>query len=239
MTGEPDRDLTANLVAAAAAAAMAETYGDLVDLFAGQGRSGVVVHLRQRAQALARSASARDQVKSCAMDAAADDVAWGRSPLRQWSVFFARETWPGEPERQGVRPAADPDPERTREAAEVWARELESRLMRHDHDVFEGAARLSQRMAEEARLQATLWDDPRIPASPGTRRLMRAGRDVLQRRLRELGAAAPKPGAASAQARPGLVERILRRLRRLSGSVGAPPLHADRAEPGPAHGWRS
>lgn len=194
---QADTELTASLVAAAATAAMAEVYDDIVDLFGRHGRAAVVVHLRQRAQMLGRAASARDQLKSCAMDAAADDVAWGRSPFGQWTAFLAQENWPDEALRSQVRPPPGYDTTQTRTAAEAWARETEARLIRRTSDVCDAARSLPERLAEEVRLQDALWDDPRLPASPATRALIRAGGEALQRRLSDLGPV----GAASVAVR--------------------------------------
>lgn len=187
---QADVELTASLVAAAAAGAMAEVYDDIVDLFGRHGRPAVVVHLRQRAQQLSRTASARDQLKSCAMHAAADDVAWGRSPFGQWTTFLAQENWPDEAMRAQVRPSPG-DAAQTRVAAEAWARETEARLIRQASDVCDATRSLPERLAEEIRLQDALWDDPRLPVTPAVRALIRAGGEALQRRLGDLGPVAP------------------------------------------------
>jgi hypothetical protein len=193
---QADTELTASLVGAAAAAAMAEVYDDIVDLFGRHGRAEVVVHLRQRAQMLSRAASARDQLQSCAMDAAADDVERGRSPFGQWTDFLAQENWPDEALRAQVRPPPERVPPQTRLDAEAWARETEARLIRQTSDACDAARSLPARLAEEVRLQAALWDDPRLPASPATRALMQAGGEALQRRLSELGRVGGRVAAA-------------------------------------------
>ncbi len=60
---------------------------------------------------------------------------------------------------------------------------IEGRLLRGGPDAFAAARRLPGQLANEIVLQATMWDDPRIMATPEARRLMRAGELGLRLRL--------------------------------------------------------
>lgn len=195
-----------DVVSSAAAAVMTEVDDEIRHLLAAQGRAGVVVALRRTALALARSGVARDQLKRRALEVAADDLAWGRRPLAHWPQAFAEASCPTEESRLAVRRSlpADAAPADLR-AQTALAAEIEARVLREGPDAFFAAILLPERLAEEAELQARLWDDPRISADAEARGLMRAAERGLRVRLQamdhgcldRLAATRPAPGFLS------------------------------------------
>lgn len=173
----------ADAVSRAAAAAILQVQGEVADLFAQQGRAGVVATLRRDAARLSASALAFDQIRSRALDQAADDIAWGRPPLGGWPDFLDPQSRPSTAERLAIRLQVGPPQAGDDHAAGALCRALATRLLAEEEDAFSAARRLPQRMRREEMLQEALWDDPRLTASPQTRRLMRAVGMALARKL--------------------------------------------------------
>lgn len=193
----PTVGIADSIVASAAAAAIIEVHQEINDLAAHAGRAGVVARLRERAADLAYSGAAREQLKSRALEVAADDLAWGRAALCNWPTFFAEEMRPSPESRAELRRLVTPYQPADAVAASV-ASAIEARLLQDGEDSFTAARRLAERLAEEIALQSALWDDPRIAADLNTRRLMRAGELGLSLRLetikrRKVEPAKPQP----------------------------------------------
>ena len=140
-----------------------------------------MVGLRRRADQLSESGLAYDQITCCAMQTASDDIAWGRSPLAHWPTFFSDAWRPEDGAREAIRRRLVLQDDRVLEDA--VAAEIESRAARHGGDAFL-AAKLRWSLLDAAwRLQASLWDDPRLLATDVARLRMRAGALGLRRRL--------------------------------------------------------
>jgi hypothetical protein len=166
-------------ITAVATAAVGEVYDEILDLFTRHGRSQAVVRLRWRAQKLAASASARDQIRSCTFAAAADDLAAERAALAQWRAFTPRDHNPTEEARRRVRTSIPRLAFYT-----VGARALAQTLSASVAGQGRGDPQfeLGPRLLEEAQLQLSLWDDPRIPADGSTRALMYAAGRLIEAR---------------------------------------------------------
>lgn len=169
------------LVSKVAAAAVAELHDSVMEHATHMGRSGIMVRLRVQARELAQSCVGRDQVRSCAFEAAADDIAWGRAPLAAWRTFALEAAAISDSDRAAVR-ANVPDPDKATEArGGQIARDIE-RWALTSHDAFDAIRGLASELSAAAEIQALLWDDPRITAAPDLRAVMRASIAPLQRR---------------------------------------------------------
>ena len=178
----PTIEISDSIVASAAAAAISEVHDEIHDLSAHAGRAGVVARLRERSAELSQSGAAREQLKSRALEVAADDLAWGRAALSNWPTFFAAEHRPSPESRAELRAMVTPYQPADAVAASVAAT-IEARLLQDGGDSFTAARQLAERLADEIALQSALWDDPRIAADLNARRLMRAGELGLSLRL--------------------------------------------------------
>lgn len=151
------------------------------DLLARHGPTGASDRLRGRAVELAVSPLGGDQVLSLALDAAADDLDGGRAVLAEGVISFCappvdetdRRALREQVFRQGGAPALE---------SEEAADELERR---HGDEVCTAAA-LARLLVDDAHLHERLWDDPRLPAAPGTRLVMLCSVPKLQARAAEL-----------------------------------------------------
>lgn len=186
-----------SIVASAAAAAIIEVHDEIHNLATQAGRAGVVARLRERSAELSQSGAAREQLKSRALEVAADDLAWGRAALSNWPTFFAAEHRPSQESRAELRRIVTPYQPADAVAASVAAA-IEARLLQEGGDSFAAARQLAERLADEIALQSALWDDPRIAADLNARRLMRAGELGLSLRLeainrRKVERAKPQP----------------------------------------------
>lgn len=193
----PAIGISDSIVASAAAAAIIEVHDEIHDLSAQAGRAGIVARLRERAAELSQSGAAREQLKSRALEVAADDLAWGRAALSNWPTFFAAEHRPSPESRAELRRMVTPCQPADAVAASVAAT-IEARLLQEGGDSFAAARQLAERLADEIALQSALWDDPRITADLNARRLMRAGELGLSLRLeainrREIERTKPQP----------------------------------------------
>ena len=188
------------LISTVAAAAVAEVQDSAMDHATHMGRSGIMVRLRMQARELAQSAIGRDQVRSRAFEAAADDIAWGRAPLADWRTFAIDAAQVSDADRAALR-AGVPEPDETANArGRQVAREIERRAL-STHDACDAIRGLAAELGAEAEIQESLWDDPRIAAAPELRALMRASVFPLRRRVGELALPAhpaPPPQAAPA-----------------------------------------
>lgn len=178
----PTVGISDSIIASAAAAAIVQVHDEIHDLSAQAGRAGVVARLRERSAELSQSGAAREQLKSRALEVAADDLAWGRAALSNWPTFFAAEHRPSPESRAELRRLVTPYQPADAVAASVAAL-IEARLLQDGGDSFTAARQLPQRLADEIALQSALWDDPRITADLNARRLMRAGELGLSLRL--------------------------------------------------------
>lgn len=178
----PTTGIADSIVASAAATAIIEVHQEIHDLATRAGRAGVVARLRERSAELAHSGAAREQLKSRALEAAADDLAWGRAALSNWPTFFAEEWRPSPESRAELRRLVTPCQPGDTVASSVAAA-IEARLIQDGEDSFAAARQLAERLADEITLQSALWDDPRIAADVDARRLMRAGEVGLSLRL--------------------------------------------------------
>ncbi|CAN7638267.1 hypothetical protein LJR219_004998 [Phenylobacterium sp. LjRoot219] len=209
--------LGAEVVARAAAAAIVQVQDEVVDLFGSRGRSGVIARLRIQAKELSASGIAFEQIKSLALDRAADDVSWGRPPLANWSTFVDEESRPSTAQRLALRlQVGPPDPEDD-EAARELSRTVIARVLADEEDAFSAARRFPQLIHREGVLQETLWDDPRLAASPSARRLMRAVAADLQRKLSLSPAAAPRLQQPLAPPPQNVWRRLLGRVQAYAG----------------------
>jgi len=201
----PDPRTAPSVVAAAAAAAMAQVHDRILELEANRGRAGVVARLRERAEDFASSGIARRQVKAQALSVAADDLAADRAILADWPTFFSASLRPDPGRRAEIRRLIG-DYEPPVAVATSVAASIETLLLREGPD----ASAASRRLRDEIMLQAAMWDDPRIMATLEARRLMRAGELGLGRRLEKIerDRIAVKPPASST----GGVGRWLRTL---------------------------
>lgn len=193
----PTIGIADSIIASAAATAMIEVHDEILDLATQAGRAGVIARLRERSAELSQSGAAREQLKSRALEAAADDLAWGRAALSNWPTFFAADQRPSPEARAELRRMVTPYQPADAVAATV-ASAIEARLLQEGDDSFAAARQLPERLADEIALQAALWDDPRISADLNARRLMRAGELGLNLRLeaikrRKVERAMPRP----------------------------------------------
>ena len=177
MTGTAD-----SIIASAAAKAIIEVHQEIHDLSTQAGRAGVVARLRERSAELAHSGVGREQLKSRALEVAADDLAWGRAALSNWPTFFAEERRPSPESRAELRRLVTPYQPADAVASSVAAA-IEARLLQDGEDSFAATRQLAERLADEIALQSALWDDPRLAADLNARRLMRAGEMGLSLRL--------------------------------------------------------
>lgn len=167
---------------AASAAAAAEVLALLVDRTEILGRSGLIAHLGTRAREAAASPLAADRIRALAYGQAADDLVWGRAPLAGWTLFKDAGAAPTPEQRRALAsrlPMATAA--RRRLAREAVAR-FEVEGLRAAGSAFTGAQQLPLRLARAIALQEILWDDPRLPASPEDRALMRETLGALKRR---------------------------------------------------------
>lgn len=201
----------AEVVARAAAAAILQVQDEVLDLFAGRGRTGAIARLRARSRELSISGVAFDQIKSMALERAADDVSWGRPPLASWSIFLDEDGRPSPAERLALRLQVGPPDPADDKAARELRRAVEARILGEEQDAFTAARRLPQLLRREGLLQDALWDDPRLAASPPIRRLMRAVGAQLQQKLAPSPAVAGPGWAAAAPEHRGLWSRLFGR----------------------------
>lgn len=203
----PPVGIADSIVASAAAAAIIEVHEEIHGLARHAGRAGVVARLRERAAELVCSGAAREQLKSRALEVAADDLAWGRAALSNWPTFFAEELRPSSESRAELRRLVTPYQPADAVAASVAA-SIEARLLHDGGDSFTAARHLADRLGDEIVLQAALWDDPRIAADLDARRLMRAGELGLSLRLEAIKSR--KAERAKSQLKRGGVWKWLR-----------------------------
>ncbi len=194
------------LISTAAATAVAEVQDALRNHASQLGRSGIIATLRAQSRELAQSSFGRDQIRSLAFDVAADDVAWGRAPLTQWRTFALDATAIPDEVRGQLRAALP-------EADEAVGREIAHEIEREalsKGDAFDAIGALAGELISAAELQAALWDDPRIAATPDTRSKMRASVEPLRRRADAFRISA-RPAAVSSPKTPptGLWRRLL------------------------------
>lgn len=194
MNNDPLEDRAALLLSKVAAEAAAEVQGAVVSYAAVMGRSGIVMRLRAQARELATSAIGHDQVSSLAFEAAADDMAWGRAPLESWRPFALGARGASILERRALRARLPPAGTEVASRGEHTALAIEKRLL-SGHDAFDVIRGHAGALETHAEIQSTLWDDPRIVATPDVRLTMQASIEPLRRRLHAL-APAPSPTAA-------------------------------------------
>jgi regulator of nucleoside diphosphate kinase len=198
-------------VRAAAVAALAVARWEAADLLSRRPPELVPDLLDGRAVELALSPLGADQVLSLVLEAGARDLRAGRPVLADGVLFLVRDGPPDAAARRAVRQGVP------RRPADVFVRDLElveELEARHRATGVAGAA-LAERLIADARLHAALWDDPRIPAGPAVRRLMRASVPLILDRVRRLDptrvrAARRRPRSAQADA-PALDPTTLRR----------------------------
>lgn len=157
-----------DLVAPAAVDALMAARWQCADLLARKSPDAARELLLGRAAELASSPIGRDQILSRALEAAAADLAAGRSPLQDGVAFFCRDNSPCYTARQIVREQVFRHAGVPRRASYAAAVELERRH-RADGDADHA---LCERLAAEGRLHELLWDDPRLPADTHTRLIM-------------------------------------------------------------------
>lgn len=209
--------LGAEVVARAAAAAILQIQDQIADLSGSHGRSGVISRLRIQAKELSSSGAAFDQIKSLALERAADDISWGRAPLANWSTFIDEQDRPSMTDRFAVRLQVGPPEPADEDAAHELSRSIIARALAEEEDAFSAARRFPLLLRRETVLQEALWDDPRLAASPDTRRLMRAVGAALGEKL------APSPAASGArELQPpsdagGIWRRLLGRVQAYAG----------------------
>ena len=184
-SASPTTGTADSIVASAAAKAIIEVHQEIHHLSTQAGRAGVVARLRERSAELAHSGAAREQLKSQALEVAADDLAWGRAALSNWPTFFAEERRPSPESRAELRRLVTPYQPADAVASSVAAA-IEAHLLQDGEDSFAAARQLTERLADEITLQSALWDDPRLAADLNARRLMRAGEVGLSLRLEEI-----------------------------------------------------
>lgn len=184
-SASPTTGIADSIVASAAATAILDVHQEIHDLATQAGRAGVVARLRERSADLAHSGDARDQLKSRALEVAADDLAWGRAALSNWPTFFAEEWRPSPESRAELRRLVTPYQPADAVASSVAAA-IEARLMQDGEDSFSAARQLAESLANEIALQSALWDDPRLAADLNARRLMLAGEVGLSLRLQAI-----------------------------------------------------
>lgn len=155
------------------------------------GRAATIVGLRLRARALSRSALAEDQVLSVAFEAAADDLAWGRPPLKAWLCAMVDPATVSAEARATVRASLPASGHDIASAAQVLVREIEARCALQGEDAFAAASAWTQALADVQALQASGFDDPRLRATPILRAVMRCSAERLEVLLRP----APRPTA--------------------------------------------
>ncbi|MDP3173344.1 MAG: hypothetical protein Q8M88_02780 [Phenylobacterium sp.] len=194
MNNDPLENRATLLLSKVAADAAAEVQAAVVRHAASMGRSGIVMALRAQACELGASAIGYDQISSLAFESAADDMAWGRTPLATWRPFALGAAGASILERRALRarlPRVDPE---AMSRGEQIARAIEHRLL-SKHDAFEAIREHSAALEGHAEIQSALWDDPRIAATSDVRLIMRATIDPLRHRIHAL-APAPAPQAA-------------------------------------------
>lgn len=206
----------AEVVARAAAAAIVQIQDQIAELSDFHGRAGLISRLRLQSQELSTSAVAFDQIKSLALERAADDISWGRAPLANWSTFIDEQDRPTEAARFAIRLQVGPPEPSDEEAAHELTRSIIARALAREKDAFSAARRFPLLLRRESALQEALWDDPRLRASPETRRLMRAVAAALGEKL------APSPAPAPRERRPppqraGIWRRLLGRVQAYAG----------------------
>lgn len=169
-------------VAAAAAAAFDIAAARISALSRERGRPGVIAALRGQAHDLSRTAVAEDQILSAALDAAAEDLTWGRPPLAAWLRRLtdpAAVTPAGRAVARSGQPAVDGD---IAAAAAAVARELEARILAREADILVAARVHADRLEAAAALQLAASDDPRLTVTPALRAVLRESAFVLGRR---------------------------------------------------------
>lgn len=181
-------------LASALVAALAAARWHVADLASRRPRDLVPDLLSGRAAELALSPMAADQLLSLALDAAAADLAAGRPPLADGVLSF----FP----RLGTTDPADESPLGTEADARRFVEDLGlvAELEARHRALGLAGAELAARLAEDAQMQDFLADDPRIPAGPSVRLLMRASIGPILERSRALD--------------PNVVREIARRARR-------------------------
>ncbi|OYX02498.1 MAG: hypothetical protein B7Z12_11930, partial [Caulobacter vibrioides] len=156
--------------------------------------------LRAQARDLAQSAIGRDQVRSCAFEMAADDLAWGRAPLSTWRTFALDSVL--DPEGEPIALAAPQTDAAIQAEGRQLARDIERQAL-SSRDAFDAIRGLAAELGAAAQLQALLWRDPRIKAPARLRAIMRASIEPLQRRIGGLTLDSRPPSEAARQtARP-------------------------------------
>jgi len=208
--------LGAEVVARAAAAAILQVQDQIAELSEAHGRAGVIVRLRARSKALANSGIAFEQIVSLALERAADDIAWGRPPLANWPTFIDEQERPSTADRFVVRLDVGPPEAADAAAAHELSRSIIARVLAEEADAFSAARRFPLLLRRESLLQEALWDDPRLPATPEARRLMRAVAAALQESLGP--SAAPVAAREAPPGQPsGLWRRLLGRVQAYAG----------------------
>lgn len=154
------------------------------------GRSATIVSLQMLAQDLARSALGEHQVQRSAFAAAADDLAWGRTPLDAWLGTMCDPTAAPADQRAVVR-ATLPNTERAtaQAAAALVVRAIDARA---DAKGSEGRA---EYLDAARSLQTGAFDDPRLDMPPSLRAVMRRSGELLGARARP--ATDPFPAVAA------------------------------------------
>lgn len=178
-----------------AAEAIAEVHDSVMDHAAHLGRSGLTVRLRVQARNLAQSCVGRDQIRSRAFEAAADDVAWGRGPLTKWRTFAADAAAVADRDRAALRASVPQSDKASKTRGDQVALDIEREAL-SSRDAFDAIRGLAAELTAAAQMQAMLWDDPRIAATPDLRAIMRASIISLQRRASALALDAPPPSPA-------------------------------------------
>jgi hypothetical protein len=192
--GDRERLLLSSTTSAAAAQAQSR----VVERAAVAGRAGILADLRQRAEVLAVSPLALDQIKAAACRAAADDIARGRSPLTDWRLFQGDEP-PTAQVRQAVRSSLPTVTAAASRVADEAASRAESDILASADCAFTGTWRLPHQLENVAALQRILWDDPRLCVEPELRVTMGETLVALERRLKDLqGGIRAEPGCQRA-----------------------------------------
>lgn len=190
------------------ALAITQVQAEIQGLASTRGRAGLIAALRQRAESLAPSPIAHQQILAAALRTAADDIAWGRSPLAGWRDGFGGE---GAPQaRARLRERLEGAYVQDRALEDSIAAEIEALLVRQAGDAFAAARDYASSLALALQLQAGLWDEPGLPIADQTRLRMKAGEHGLRRRL-TLAARPRRPVAPPPQPAAPLWRRVLRR----------------------------
>lgn len=195
-------------VTTAAALTVSRVQALIRDLAGRHGRAGLIAALRRQAEAIAPSGVAFHQIERMALQAAADDLAWGRAPLGAWRLFFDRPPPAMAGARAAIRLRLDARCREDASLEDAVALEIERLVMAQAREAFVAARDRWSLLEAAAELQAALWDDPRLQASDEIRQRMRSG----ERGIRRVLARRPKLSGPVSARPPRLWRRLLMRI---------------------------